>query len=233
MWRTPSKCRQKGPVLPDRSPLTACTPFQKPACSTRARRDTIVTGKRPSPLSCSPVAPGTTRSAANDPATALQRHRRTSVRSYLRHSPRLLRLEHLDDDPGTGDHPGGSSPSRVSDARRLNGHVAGSWAPGLASYVHPPGRHSFRGARQGVPRRFQRVETRSSRLPIDAWLERFGTVSVRTYRQALPVPSCRCGRWCLSWLSFSPSGHLHPIAEPCPRPGRPCRQERAPHAGTG
>lgn len=111
--------------------------------------DTIVTGKRPSPLSCSPVAPGTTRSAANDPATALQRRRRTPVRSYLRHSPRLLRLKHLDDDPGTGDHPGGSSPSRASDARLLNGHVAGSWAPGLASYVRPPGRHSFRGARQG------------------------------------------------------------------------------------
>lgn len=53
--------------------------------------------------------------------------------------------------------------------------------------------------------RFQRAETRSSRLPIDNKFERFGTVSVQTYRQALSG---------LSWLSSSPSGVLRPIAEP-------------------
>jgi len=64
---------------------------------------------------------------------------------------------------------------------------------GTSSCAGPPGPEPFASAIGG---RFQRAETRSSRLPIDDGCSRFGTVSVRIHRQAL------AGR---SWLSFSPS----------------------------
>lgn len=57
-------------------------------------------------------------------ATALQRIRRAPALSYLGHSPRVRRLKHLDDYPGTGHHSGSRTPSPVSSNRHRIGHVA-------------------------------------------------------------------------------------------------------------
>jgi len=62
--------------------------------------------------------------------------------------------------------------------------------------------------------RFQQAEARSARLPIDADFSRFGTVSVKAYRQALAG---------LSWLSSSLSQLSLQSPNPIARSGRACR----------
>lgn len=152
-------------------------------------------------------APGTTRSATNDTATALQRHRRASARSYLRHSPGLLCLKHPDDHPGTGDHPGNSSPSRVSDALHPNGHVAGGFTsgrrrtsalPGGVVSAGPPCRmwtRDFSGQKREAPA-YPSTPTLCGSAPSP-----FGLTGK-------PFAPCRGSG--LSWLSSSPSGSLMP-----------------------
>lgn len=68
--------------------------------------------------------------------------------------------------------------------------------------------------------RFRGTEWRSIPLPASPHRSRFGTVSCKTYWQALAG---------LSWLSFSPSEDLLPIAGPV-RSGFDGRPSKAPHA---
>lgn len=68
--------------------------------------------------------PGTTRKHPNGPPLPCSGHRRAPARFYLRHTPRLGRLNHLPDTAGTEHHPGSPSPSSVSNTLHAAGHVA-------------------------------------------------------------------------------------------------------------
>jgi hypothetical protein len=86
--------------------------------------------------------------------------------------------------PGTGHHPGSSSPSPISGSRRCMGHVAS----GMSSRDTRPRcvvsrlRITLPGA---GPPGFQAAECRSSALPIGRVRSLFGTVSHASHQQAL------------------------------------------------
>jgi hypothetical protein len=84
-----------------------------------------------------------------------------------------------------------------------------------------PSRTPFASGVAGAThQRFRGTEWRSIPLPVSPHRSRFGTVSCKTHWQAL------AGR---SWLSFSPSEDLLPIAGPV-RSGFDGRPSKAPHA---
>lgn len=76
------------------------------------------------------------------------------------------------------------------------------------------------GVTAATHRRFRGTEWRSIPLPVSLHRSQFGTVSCETHWQALAG---------LSWLSFSPSVDLLPIAGPV-RSGFDGRPSKAPHA---
>lgn len=83
---------------------------------------------------------------------------------------------------------GGYRPSRVIRGLRPTSHVAIGTDPMTpASYVRPPGRHSFRALRRSASARFRGTERRSVPLPADAGFSRFGAVSRWTHWQALSI----------------------------------------------
>ena len=84
-----------------------------------------------------------------------------------------------------------------------------------------PSQHRLRReSTRAIHRRFQGTEWRSVPLPLSPSLSRFGTVSCKTYWQALAG---------LSWLSFSQPADLPLVPGPV-RPGIDCLQSKAPHA---
>jgi hypothetical protein len=189
----------------------------------------------PSPLSF-PTVFGTTRRLGRTTTAlpcapwALRAPARGSFRSqyrgpsgpfYLRHSPRLLRFDHLADEPGTGYHPGGKSPSPISSTLRKRSHVArGFVGPVVSPYVQTsrPGAVSehLAGAQ------FLGVDTTSAPLPFGANLFAFRRVSPFPYRQALGGPFI---------VELFTAGFFRPVPECCHPPGPRCHQQEAPDAG--
>jgi hypothetical protein len=157
------------------------------------------------------------------PRTSLDRRAASAdapIDSYLGHTPRLLRLKYLGDQPRRrGTNPGGKSPSCVSHRLRRTTDVAiPSYREGSPWHVRP-----FRAVT--VSRSsccgFRGIERGSVPLPAHGNLSLLGSVFRSTHRQALAG---------LSWLSSSRPPHLTTVPG-LVGPVRPVARREAPHAG--
>lgn len=147
--------------------------------------------------------PGRSRTKTPSRPFGLATARASLPDSLLAARSRTRTFESPGRQPGTGHHPGNSSPSPISGFRRSMGHVAsGVSRRGTRScrVVSRP-RITFPGA---GPPGFQAAECRSSALPTERVRSLFGTVSLASHQQALTG---------LSPLNFSRPEVFPPVPE--------------------
>lgn len=194
-----------GPPRP--APWGHVVPSQRTARHGRLVRNTIRTGHARRLFrrrDCRGYQPRRERTA-----TALQPFRRPPGRSYSRHTPGLERLNHSADrsrapvtTPAAPVLPG-LAVIFIQPVTSLEGVI-----PRIQVVCAPlPRRHRFH---ERTARDFCGPKQEAPAYP-STWTFRGSAPSlIGNYRQALAG---------LSWLSFSPSGLSHPIAEPDQRPG--------------
>ena len=149
------------------------------------------------PTTC-PPGPGTTRSHANESRLPCRDIARPPGRLLLKpHSPSAAFGTPELPTQAPGNHPGSGRGSCVSHALRLAGHVAiRFWPEGPTAVCAILPNHTpfASGLACATHRLFPGIERRSIPVPTGCGLSQFGTVSRKTYWQALAG---------LSWLSYS------------------------------